>query len=118
MRKHILSILLTGLFLQKGFSQDTIKQLPKPEFFSVHTNVPLSISGYVQLRYLAQKEINKADGLDIRRARLDFKGIINPHWDYRLQLDFASSPKILDAIVTYTYKDWMKLSAGQFKVPL
>jgi hypothetical protein len=115
--KKYLFILFSIIFIPYGRAQDTIKP-DLPVKFSALAGIPLNISGYVQLRYLAQKEINKPDGLDIRRARLDLKGTINPHWDYRLQLDFASSPKILDAIVTYTHKDWLKFSAGQFKVPL
>jgi len=81
------------------------------------TGVPLTLNGYTQVRFQSQQEEGKPDYLDIRRARLDFKGVVDEHWDYRLQLEFAGSPKILDAVISYKHRNWLKFSAGQFKIP-
>lgn len=76
-----------------------------------------SLSGYGHIRFQSFQESEKPDGLDIRRVRLDFKGLLSPAWEYRLQLDVAGAPKILDAVVSYKYREWLKVSAGQFKLP-
>ncbi|MBR5135676.1 MAG: porin [Rikenellaceae bacterium] len=74
------------------------------------------ISGSVQLRY--QFETNGGvNAFDVRRARLDFKGNIAPKVDYRLQLELASSPKILDAFVRYTPVKGFGVQFGQAKFP-
>lgn len=85
--------------------------------FNLFAGKPISVSGYTQVRFLSQQEAGKPDGLDIRRARLDFRGQINEHWDTRLLIDFAGSPKILDAAINYKHRDWLKFSAGQFYIP-
>ena len=89
----------------------------KQNKFSLFSSKQLTLNGYTQIRFLSLQEAGKPDAIDIRRARLDLKGVINPHWDYRLQLDFAGTPKILDATINYKYRDWLKFSAGQFKIP-
>lgn len=74
------------------------------------------ISGFVQLRYQYQT-LSDDNSFDVKRARLDFKGGIGAKVDYRLQLDFASSPKIIDAFVRYTPFKQFGIQIGQFKVP-
>ncbi|MBQ1990395.1 MAG: porin [Rikenellaceae bacterium] len=74
------------------------------------------ISGSVWARY--QFDTYAGDkGFDIRRARLDIKGNIAPKLDYRLQLEFASSPKIIDAFVRYTPVKGFGVQFGQAKFP-
>lgn len=77
----------------------------------------VKLSGYMQARFLSQQEAGKADGLDIRRARLDARGTVTKRWEYKLQGELAGSPKLLDASISYKYNEWLKLSAGQLKVP-
>jgi len=89
----------------------------KQKKFPIISGKALTLNGYAQARFQSQQEAGKKDGFDIRRARLDFKGAISEKWDYRLQLEFATSPKILDAMLTYKWADYLKISAGQFKVP-
>lgn len=89
----------------------------KQKKFPIATSKAFTLNGYLQARFQSQQEAGKKDGFDIRRARLDLKGAISPKWDYRLQLEFAGSPKILDAVIAYKYADYFKISAGQFKVP-
>ena len=68
------------------------------------------ISGSVWARY--QFDTYAGDkGFDIRRARLDIKGNIAP------KLEFASSPKIIDAFVRYTPVKGFGVQFGQAKFP-
>ncbi len=71
------------------------------------------MSGFINLRYQYE---DGANSFDIRRARLDFKGEPAKWFDYRLQLDFASSPKIIDAFVRLKLHPMFNVQAGQFKV--
>jgi phosphate-selective porin OprO and OprP len=90
----------------------------KQKKFNIISGKALTLNGYTQVRFQSLQEAGKKDGLDIRRARLDLKGVITEKWDYRMQLDFASSPKILDATIGFRFGDFLKITTGQFKVPL
>src|SRR5690349_17545054 len=74
--------------------------------FQLSSGKPLTLNGFLQARFLSQQEAGKPDNLDIRRARLDFKAIVNEHFDSRLQVDFAGVPRILDAVLGYKYREW------------
>ncbi len=89
----------------------------KQKSFNITSTRLLQISGYTQLRYQNNDQIGVVDGADLRRVRLDLRGNILPTWDYRLQIDFAGTPKILDAYMTFKPYDYVKVQAGQFKVP-
>lgn len=89
----------------------------KQKLFGINARRILQISGYTQVRFQSFQEAGKPDFLDIRRARLDFRGQISPTWDYRLQVDFATIPKILDATIAFKPYDYLKVQAGQFKIP-
>ena len=71
------------------------------------------VSGFLNLRYQYENDKNS---FDIRRARLDFKGNLVKWLDYRLQVDFASSPKIIDAYVRLKFSPMFNIQAGQFKL--
>ncbi|MBI5563123.1 MAG: hypothetical protein HY894_09790 [Deltaproteobacteria bacterium] len=84
--------------------------------FAVIAGRPLRLSGYAQVRCRRDEAIK--DTFDVRRARLDLKGEITERFGYRLQVDFAgASAKLLDASIGYQVEDYLKLMAGQFKVP-
>ena len=89
----------------------------KQKKFNLSSGKALILNAYTQIRFQSLQEPGKKDGFDIRRARLDLKGAITEKWDYRMQLDFASSPKILDATIGFRAGDYLKITAGQFKVP-
>ena len=83
------------------------------------------ISGYIQAAYFADFTDGKTDAsyFRIRRARLSLAGKIVENEkvgmaDYRLQVDFAESPKIVDAWVRYQPFKQLGLQVGQFKIPL
>jgi phosphate-selective porin OprO/OprP len=78
----------------------------------------LQISGLVQTEYegFQQKTVNNT--FLLHRARLDVKGDINDNWSYEVYTEFAGvNPKLLDAYTTYKVADYLKFTAGQFKVP-
>jgi len=78
----------------------------------------LQISGLIQTEYegFQQKTVNNT--FLLHRARFDIKGDINDAWSYEVYTEFAGvTPKLLDAYTTYKIADYLKFSAGQFKVP-
>jgi phosphate-selective porin OprO/OprP len=78
----------------------------------------LQLSGLVQTEYegFQQKTVNNT--FLLHRARLDVKGNINDDWNYEVYTEFAGvNPKLLDAYTTYKVYDFLKFTAGQFKVP-
>jgi phosphate-selective porin len=77
----------------------------------------LQISGLVQARYqgFAQSGVNNA--FDLHRARLDAKGSITDQWSYEVYTEFAGSAKLIDAYTAYKFADYLKFTAGQFKLP-
>lgn len=85
----------------------------------------LNISGYLQAQYNLEfaNTYTANSSFRIRRARLSFAGKIVESdkfgvADYRLQVDFASSPQIVDAWVRYRPFSQLGVQVGQFKVPL
>jgi phosphate-selective porin len=85
--------------------------------FTLLAAKPIKLSGYTQVRYRNDKNAN--DSFDIRRARLDLKGDITEKFDYRTQVEFGgtSGPFLLDALLGYKFNPYIKLTAGQFKIP-
>lgn len=98
-----------------AFKQQEVKE--KQKTFGVFSSRNLSIGGYTQVRYQSLQEKGKADGFDVRRARLDIRGNFSPEWEYRLQTEFAVSPKIIDAYFAYKPYDYLKITGGQFLIP-
>ena len=79
--------------------------------------VQIQFAGYTQVRYQVFDEKTKKDGFDIRRARFDMKGNFTPYFAYRLQADFAGSPKLLDAYAEIKLNDYFNITIGQFRIP-
>ena len=77
----------------------------------------IQFAGYTQVRYQVFDENTKKDGFDIRRARFDMKGNFTPYFAYRLQADFAGSPKLLDAYAEIKLNDYFNITVGQFRIP-
>lgn len=77
----------------------------------------LQISGLIQTRYqgFAQPGVNNS--FDLHRAGLDVKGDIGDKWSYEIYTDFAGTVKLLDAFTTCKLTNYLKFTAGQFKVP-
>lgn len=91
--------------------------LSKIKAFPINAAKKITIAGYTQVRYQALEETGKIDGFDIRRARLDVKGNISPYWAYRVQLDLAGTPKLIDAYAELKLNDYFNFTIGQAKIP-
>jgi phosphate-selective porin OprO and OprP len=85
--------------------------------FFVSATRQMQLSGYSQVRFQSFQEKGKKDGFDIRRARLDLRGIITPWFSYRVQSDLADKPKMIDAYGEIKIADYFSITAGQFKIP-
>ena len=91
--------------------------LSKIKAFPINAAKKITIAGYTQVRYQALEETGKIDGFDIRRARLYVKGNISPYWAYRVQLDLAGTPKLIDAYAELKLNDYFNFTIGQAKIP-
>lgn len=83
----------------------------------------LSIGGRIDAQYTYDYFKNNMDveeisnTFNVRRARLDVKGNISKHLEFRVQAEFASSPKLLDAYVAVKINPWLNFKIGQQKLP-
>ncbi len=77
----------------------------------------LQISGLIQTEYEGFQQTSVNNTFLLHRARLDVKGDINDSWNYEVYTEFAGTTKLLDAYTTYKIADYLKFTAGQFKVP-
>lgn len=77
----------------------------------------LQLSGLVQSEYSGYQGTSGVNSFSLHRARLDVKGDINDNWNYEVYTEFAGTTKLLDAYTTYKIADFLKFSAGQYKVP-
>jgi Phosphate-selective porin O and P len=77
------------------------------------------ISGFINTRYQYTNAPFAAgkDGFDIRNARVDAQGKINSTINYRLQVDFAVAPQIVDAYAEWKPFNFIGLQVGQYKTP-
>ena len=85
--------------------------------FTISATRPIQLAGYTQVRYQFLQQVGKIDGFDIRRARLDLQGKLNPYFSYKLQADFAGSPKLIDAYAEIKIKDYFNITVGESKIP-
>lgn len=123
-KKYTLIVITIALHLHNGAlnAQDqksaADSTLPKKE--SAFSRLP-SISGFVNLRYQysteAQNYSNGRNGFDVRRAYFEVKGKATATIGYRLMVDFAGSPRILDAFADWKPLKNISIQAGQFKIP-
>jgi phosphate-selective porin OprO/OprP len=77
----------------------------------------LQLSGLIQSEYEGYAQSGVNNSFSLHRARLDVKGDINDNWNYEVYTEFAGTTKLLDAYTTYKIADFLKVSAGQYKVP-
>ena len=74
------------------------------------------IAPNINLRY-RYDDTDGANGFDVRRARLDIRGNVTKPLEYRIHLEFANSPKLLDANINWKINPNLVLMAGQYKIP-
>ena len=117
MRRKSLLLVLVMVFIG---SLSTIKAQEKKKLIGDY----LSISGWMNIQYDYERQLQNDDltltelnTFNVRRARLDVKGNINPYLEFRLQGDFAVSPKMVDGFVKVKLAKYFNIQAGQFKIP-
>lgn len=88
----------------------------KKSFFAATSRL-IQLSGFTQVRYQFLQQPGKIDGFDVRRARLDIRGKANPFFSYRLQGDFAGTPKLIDAYAEIKIAYYLNFTIGQAKIP-
>ncbi|MBQ2852291.1 MAG: hypothetical protein IJE76_02750 [Bacteroidales bacterium] len=117
MRKKSLLLLVIMMFLG---SLSTINAQEKKKLIGDY----LSISGWMNIQYDYERQLQndnltltELNTFNVRRARLDVKGNINPYLEFRLQGDFAVSPKMVDGFVKVKLAKYFNIQAGQFKIP-
>src|SRR5258708_15829399 len=77
----------------------------------------LQISGVIQTEYQGFQQTGVNNAFSLHRARLDVKGHIDDNWNYAVYTEFAETTNLLNAYTTYKIADYLKFTAGQFKVP-
>lgn len=103
--------------LRADLALKTQEQKDKQNKFPLSLGRALNLTGLFQERYQSFQGTSGIDGFDTRRARLDFKGAITDRWDYELYVEFAGTPALVDGYTTYKFANYLKISAGQFKIP-
>ena len=92
-----------------SFGQDK----KEPTFLSI--GKAFKLSGWTQFQYAGWDK--GVDNFSIRRSRLTLAGDILKNMHYKLQVDFAKTPTLLDAIVEVEFSQAFQLRVGQFLVP-
>jgi phosphate-selective porin len=78
----------------------------------------LQLSGLLQERYQGFEQTGVNNAFDLHRARLDVRGNITGSWAYDIYTEFGGTGvKLIDAYTYYNFGDYLKFSAGQFKIP-
>jgi phosphate-selective porin len=75
----------------------------------------LQVHGYVQGRFTDQGTAE--DRLEIRRARVIASGDAFTRVSYRVQVDLAKEPYLMDAALVVHVSRWLAVTAGQMKIP-
>ena len=78
----------------------------------------LQLSGLVQVRYQGFEQTGVNDAFDLHRIRLDVRGDVTDKWSYDIYTEYGgTSVKLVDAWTAYKFEDYLKITAGQFKIP-
>lgn len=75
----------------------------------------LKISGFILGRAQYSSSAANYGGFDIRMLRFIGSGNISKDFNYRFQMEFAGSPRILDAWLHWNKYDFFQIRAGQMK---
>ena len=99
-------------------SPDDSSKITKTAVFQYIEN-NFKIGGWIDAQYQYDNNWTESQSsvFQIRRARLDFKGSLSKWVDFRLQADFAPTPRLIDAFIKVNFCKYAKLQVGQFKIP-
>jgi hypothetical protein len=99
-------------------------------FYIAGDGFRLNIGGMLQFRYVANFREDDAvtagnpddftHGFQTRRSKIDFNGELNKDWFFRLRLsnDLGDSAAVDYAYAGYKFANGLKVTWGQFKLPL
>lgn len=76
-----------------------------------------AISGFANIRYSWDSSDDSHHGFDIRRVRIAASGDISQRLDYKVQAEYETSVKIIDAYARVKIAKPFNIQAGEFKVP-
>src|ERR1035438_7952757 len=78
----------------------------------------LQLSGLAQVRYQGFQQSGVNDAFDLHRMRLAVRGDVTNKWSYDIYTEFGGTGvKLVDAWTAYKFGDYLKFTAGQFKIP-
>lgn len=83
---------------------------------SLTPSVP-TISGLANFRYSYDSGDDSRHGFDIRRVRLAASGDLSPRLDYKVQAEYETSVKVIDAYARVRIAKPFNIQVGEFKVP-
>lgn len=90
--------------------------------YTTYAQENVKVSGFVQSGYTADDNENVNNTFYIKRARMSLSGNLlkegEKKVDWKMQVDFASSPKLIDLFVKYAFNDHIGIQLGQAKTPL
>jgi len=106
-------ILAMGLMVLAGasFAQDKDKK----ETPSLSISKAFKLTGWTQVQYVDWK--TGVDNFSVRRSRLSLTGDIMKKMHYKIQMDLAKTPTLLDASVDYEFSKAFQIRVGQFIIP-
>lgn len=76
-----------------------------------------TISGLANFRYSYDSGDDSHHGFDIRRVRLSAAGDLSPRLDYKVQAEYETSVKVIDAYARVKIAKPFNIQVGEFKVP-
>jgi len=112
----ILVILHTSLSILKGQEaekskfEQLIEKVKSPEF-----NLGLLIQFIAD--YQSKRILPGYNGFSLGSARLILKGQLDQGFGYLLQTNFIKSPALLDAMISYSFSEYLTFKTGLFKTP-
>ncbi len=79
----------------------------------------LRIGGWAQVGYGASEHSRiLSNAFFVRRARIDFRGVLEYHWNYRIYGAFGGSgAKLQEAWLEYSKYPFLRIRLGQYKEP-
>jgi len=87
----------------------------KKESPSLGVSKALKLSGWTQVQYVDWK--TGVDSFSLRRSRWTLGGDVLKNLHYKIQIDFAKTPTLLDATMDYEFSKAFLVRAGQFIIP-
>ena len=111
LRRPFAAAMALMLLAGASFAQDKDKK--ETPFLSI--SKAFKLSGWTQVQYVDWK--TGVDNFSVRRSRLTLSGDIMKNMHYKIQMEIAKTPTLLDASVDYEFSKAFQLRVGQFLIP-